>query len=380
MTDEGFVFSEKPLAISSGDGMTLTGETGTEYLDFGASYACTPLGHSPPAVVEAIQEQAGELLSVQGSYPVAIRTALRERLAAVAPGDLSKVWLCNSGTEANEAALKFARSATGREKVVATKRAFHGRTLGALSLTWKDAYRDPFGPLPGAVEFVPYGDEDALVEAVDDDTAAVFLEPIQGEGGVHPAGDSYLQTAREQTAEAGAALVLDEIQTGLGRTGTFWAGDQAGVVPDIVTAAKGLASGLPLGATLCADWVAEDAGNHGSTFAGNPLVAAAADATLAGIVAQNVPENAAEVGRYLQSALQTAVNGHDLPVRDVRGQGLMIGIEVKRGAMGVLRDLALNEQLLALPAGRSVVRLLPPLVAENQHADAVVDGLVEVLE
>ncbi|MEF8857903.1 MAG: aminotransferase class III-fold pyridoxal phosphate-dependent enzyme [Halolamina sp.] len=379
MTDEGFVFSEKPLAIASGEGMALTGENGTDYLDFGASYACTPLGHSPPDVVEAIREQAGDLLYVQGSYPVAVRTALRERLAEAAPGDLSKVWLCNSGTEANEAALKFARSATGREKVVATKRAFHGRTLGALSLTWKDAYRDPFGPLPGAVEFVPYGDDDALAGAVDDDTAAVFLEPIQGEGGVHCAGDSYLQTAREQTAEAGAALVLDEIQTGLGRTGTLWACEAAGVVPDIITTAKGLASGLPLGATLCADWVAEDAGNHGSTFAGNPLVAAAADATLAGLLAQNVPENAADVGSYLQSELRAAVDAHDLPVRDVRGQGLMVGIEVKRGAMGVLRDLALNERILALPAGRSVVRLLPPLVAETQHADTVVEALVEVL-
>lgn len=379
MTDEGFVFSEKPLQIASGEGMTLTGGNGTEYLDFGASYACTPLGHCPPSVVDAIREQAGDLLYVQGSYPVAVRTALRERLAESAPGDLSNVWLCNSGTEANEAALKFARSATGNQKVIAAKRAFHGRTLGALSLTWKDAYRDPFGPLPGAVEFVPYGDEEALAAAVDDDTAAVFLEPIQGEGGVHPAGDSYLQTAREQSTEAGAALVLDEIQTGLGRTGSLWACEQAGVVPDILTAAKGLASGLPLGATLCATWIAEDAGNHGSTFAGNPLVAAAADATLSGIVDQELPQQAGSVGSYLQSELSKAVNVHDLPVRDVRGQGLMVGVEVKRGAMGVLRDLALNQGILALPAGRSVVRLLPPLVAEEQHVDTVVDALIEVL-
>ncbi|WP_373189245.1 aspartate aminotransferase family protein [Halolamina sp.] len=379
MSDEEFVFSEKPLALASGEGLTLTGEDGTEYLDFGASYACTPLGHCPPAVVTAIQEQAGELLYVQGSYPVAVRTALRERLATVAPGDLSKVWLCNSGTEANEAALKFARSATGRSKVVVAKRAFHGRTLGSLSLTWKDAYRDPFGPLPGDVEFVPYGDAEALTAAVDGETAAVFLEPVQGEGGVHPASDAYLQTAREATEEAGAALVLDEIQTGLGRTGTLWACEGAGVVPDILTTAKGLASGLPIGATLCADWIAEGAGNHGSTFAGNPLVAAAADATLAGLVSQEVPANAAAVGEYLQSGLREAVAEHDLPVREVRGSGLMIGIEVKRGANRVLRDLALQQQILALPAGRSVVRLLPPLIAETEHADAVIDGLVEVL-
>ena len=379
MTGEGFVFSEKPIEIESGSGVTLTASDGTEYLDFGASYACTPLGHSPPAVVDAISEQAEELLYVQGSYPVAARTALQEQLGAVAPGDLSNVWLCNSGTEANEAALKFARSATGRENVVVAKRAFHGRTLGALSLTWKDDYRDPFGPLPGGVEFVPYGDEAALAEAVDDETAAVFLEPIQGEGGVHPAGDAYLRTAREVTEETGAALVLDEIQTGLGRTGTMWACQSAGVVPDVLTAAKGVASGLPLGVTLCADWIAEGAGNHGSTFAGNPVVAAAASATLTELQAENVPENAATVGDLLRTELRTAVDEHDLPVREVRGDGLMIGVEVKRGSMRVLRDLALSEQLLALPAGRSVVRLLPPLVIDEGHAESVVDSLVEVL-
>jgi len=379
VTGEGFVFSEKPITIESGEGAMLTATDGTEYLDFGASYACTPLGHSPPAVVDAISEQAAELLYVQGSYPVAARTALQEQLAAVAPGDLSKVWLPNSGTEANEAALKFARSATGREKVVVAKRAFHGRTLGALSLTWKDEYRDPFGPLPGGVEFVPYGDADALADAVDDETAAVFLEPIQGEGGVHPAGDAYLQIAREETEEAGAALVLDEIQTGLGRTGTMWACESAGVVPDVLTAAKGVASGLPLGVTLCADWIAEGAGNHGSTFAGNPLVAAAAGATLTEIQARDVPANAAAVGEYLRAELRAAVAEHDLPVREVRGEGLLIGIEVKRGSMRVLRDLALEEAVLALPAGRSVVRLLPPLVIDEGHADSVVASLVEVL-
>ena len=379
MTDEGFVFSQKPIAIESGSGVTLTSEDGTEYLDFGASYACTPLGHSPPAVVDAITEQAEDLLYVQGSYPVAARTALQEQLAEVAPGGLSKVWLCNSGTEANEAALKFARSATGREKVVVAQRAFHGRTLGALSLTWKDEYRDPFGPLPGGVEFVPYGDEEALAAAVDDETAAVFLEPIQGEGGVHPAGDAYLQTARAVTEETGAALVLDEIQTGVGRTGTMWACQSAGVVPDVLTAAKGVASGLPLGVTLCADWIAEGAGNHGSTFAGNPVVAAAASATLTQLASDDVPANAAAVGEYLRDELRVAVDEHDLPVREVRGSGLMIGIEVKRGSMRVLRDLAIEQQVLALPAGRSVVRLLPPLTIDEGHADSVVDSLTEVL-
>lgn len=376
---EGFVFSEKPLPITGGEGMTLFGDDGTEYLDFGASYACTPLGHCPPAVVSAVQEQATELLFVQGSYPNPARTALYEQLGAVAPGDCSKVWLCNSGTEANEAAMKFARAATGREKIVAAKGAFHGRTLGSLAMTWKPQYRQGVEPVAGGVEFVDYGDADALADTVDSETAAVVLEPVQGEGGVHPAGADYLQVARDLTTDTGAALVFDEIQTGLGRTGSFWAGEGAGVAPDVTTTAKGLASGLPLGATLCSDWVAEGAASHGSTFSGNPVVAAAASATLDGLVDESVPENAAAVGDYLQSELRTAVQTHDLPVRDVRGSGLLVGVEVKHGSMSVLRDLALNHQVLALPAGRSVVRFLPPLVADDAHVDRVVDALVEVL-
>ena len=376
---EGFVFSEKPIQLESGEGVHLTASDGTEYLDFGASYACTPLGHCPPAVVDAVQAQAADLLYVQASYPNSARTELYERLGAVAPGDISKVWLCNSGTEANEAALKFARSATGREKIVATKRGFHGRTLGALAMTWKKKYRAPFEPVAGGVEFVDYGDTAALAEAVDDETAAVFLEPVQGEGGINPADPEYLRSARDLTDDAGAALVFDEIQTGMGRTGDLWACESAGVEPDILTTAKGVASGLPLGATLCADWIADGAASHGSTFSGNPVVAAAANATLDELVANDVPGHAAMVGDYLTTQLEEAVAEHDLPVREVRGEGLMIGVEVKRGANRYLRDLALNHQILALPAGRSVLRLLPPLVVNEGHAREVVDALTEVL-
>ena len=372
----GFVFSEKPIRIERGEGPYLYDDEGTEYLDFGASYACAPAGHCHPAVVEAVREQAGELLYVQGSYPNAARDALYEKLAELAPGDLSNVWLCNSGTEANEAALKFARSATGREKVVATTRGFHGRTMGALAATWKQKYKEPFEPLAGAFEFVPYGDGEELAEAVDEETAAVVLEPVQGEGGVHPAPEGYLEAARERTEEAGAALVVDEIQTGLGRTGALWACERAGVVPDVVTSAKGIASGLPLGATLCADWIAEDPGDHGSTFSGNPVVCAAANATLSTIVEEDLPGRAADVGGYLREELKAA----DLPARDVRGLGLMVGIEVKRGANPVLKRLALDHRVLALPAGRSVVRLLPPLSIGTEHADRFVDAVSEVAQ
>ncbi|MDS0242509.1 MULTISPECIES: acetylornithine/succinylornithine family transaminase [unclassified Haloferax] len=375
----GFVFNEKPIAIESGEGPYLYSDDGTEYLDFGASYAVAALGHSHPAVTSAIQEQAAKLTYVQASYPVEVRTELYEKLATLAPGDISNVWLCNSGTEANEAAMKFARSATGRQKIVATKRAFHGRTLGSLALTWKQKYKKPYEPVAGGVEFVSYGDEAELAEAVDDETAAVFLEPIQGEGGINPATAEYLQTARDLTEDAGAALVFDEIQTGIGRTGSLWACENAGVVPDVLTSAKGIANGLPLGATLCADWIADGAASHGSTFSGGPVVCAAANATLDTIVEEDLPGHAAAVGDYLTTELEAAVEEHDLPVREVRGDGLMVGVEVKRGANRTLKHLALSEQLLALPAGRTVVRFLPPLVIEEEHADRAVDAMTNVL-
>ncbi|WP_338740609.1 aspartate aminotransferase family protein [Haloplanus salilacus] len=372
----GFVFSEKPIGIERGEGAHLYADDGTEYLDFGASYAVASVGHSHPRVVDAVKSQVEDLIYVQASYPVAARTELYEKLATVSPPGLDNVWLCNSGTEANEAAMKFARNATGREKIVATRRGFHGRTLGALAMTWKDKYKEPFEPLAGGVEFVSYGDGEELAEAVDEETAAVFLEPVQGEGGIHPASTAYLERAREVTEETGAALVFDEIQTGVGRTGTLWAAEGAGVEPDILTTAKGIASGLPLGATVCADWIADADPEHGSTFSGGPVVCAAANATLDVVVEENLPTHAADVGGYLMESIEDA----DLPVREVRGQGLMIGVEVKRGANRLLRDLALEEQVLALPAGRTVLRLLPPLTIGEDEADSFVASLEAVLE
>ncbi|WP_135829949.1 aspartate aminotransferase family protein [Halorussus halobius] len=367
----GFVYSEKPIRIERGEGVHLYDGDGTEYLDFGASYGVAAVGHCHPEVVSAVQSQVERLTFVQASYPNAARDGLYDKLAAVAPGDLDDVWLCNSGTEANEAALKFARSATGDSKIVAARDGFHGRTMGSLAATWKPKYRTPFEPLAGGVEFVPYGDEAALAEAVDDETAAVLLEPIQGEGGVNPAPEGYLQAAREAADDTGAALIFDEIQTGLGRTGALWACEKRGVTPDVLTSAKGLGGGLPVAATLCADWVAEDAGPHGSTFSGGPVVSAAAEATLSVLADEDLPANAAEVGEHLQSKLR----GPELPIRTVRGEGLLVGVEVGRGANAVLKRLAMNHGVLALPAGRSVVRLLPPLTVEQSHADEVIDAL-----
>jgi acetylornithine/LysW-gamma-L-lysine aminotransferase len=253
---------------------------------------------------------------------------------------------------------------------------FHGRTMGALATTWKNKYKKPYEPLIGDVEFVPYDDSEALDEAVDEDTAAFIVEPVQGEGGINPASDGYLEAAREITENAGAALIFDEVQTGMGRTGALWNSQRAAVAPDMITAAKGLGNGLPIGATLCRDWIAENYGSHASTFSGGPVISAAAGATVSTIIEDSVPGNAAVMGDYLLTELEAAIGDE---VRDIRGEGLMIGVEVGRGANAALKELALNHQVLALPAGRTVVRLLPPLTIDEAHADAVVDAMAEVV-
>ena len=372
----GFVFNEKPIRIERGDGAYVYDDSGTEYLDMGASYACVPLGHGHEAVQSAVAEQLEKITYVQASYPNAERTALYDLLADTAPDPIDKTWLCNSGTEANEAALKFARSATGNSKIVATMQGFHGRTMGALATTWKNKYKQPYEPLIGDVDFVPYDDADALDEAVDEDTAAFIVEPVQGEGGINPTSDGYLEAAREITEDAGAALIFDEVQTGMGRTGALWNSQRADVAPDMITSAKGLGNGLPIGATLCRDWIAENYGSHASTFSGGPVISAAAGATVSTIVEESVPGNAAAMGDYLQTELEAAIGEE---VRDIRGEGLLIGIEVGRGANKALKQLALHHGILALPAGRTVVRLLPPLTIDESHADEVVEAMTEVV-
>jgi len=372
----GFVFNEKPIQIERGDGAYVYDDGGTEYLDMGASYACVPLGHGHEAVQSAVSEQLEKITYVQASYPNTERTALYDLLADTAPGPITKTWLCNSGTEANEAALKFARSATGNSKIVATMQGFHGRTMGSLATTWKNKYKKPYEPLVGDVVFVPYDDAEALDEAVDEDTAAFLVEPVQGEGGINPAEREYLHAAREITDAAGAALIFDEVQTGMGRTGALWNSTRAAVTPDMITAAKGLGNGLPIGATLCQDWIAENYGSHASTFSGGPVISAAAGATVSTIIEDSVPGNASVVGDYLQTELEAAIGDE---VRDIRGVGLMLGIEVGRGANKALKQLALNHGILALPAGRTVVRLLPPLTIDESHADEVVEAMTEVV-
>ncbi|SDR31069.1 aspartate aminotransferase family protein [Natronobacterium texcoconense] len=376
MSDHDFVSGSKPIAFERGEGASLYTPDGTEYLDAGASFACTPLGHSHPAVVDAVQKQVGELTFVDSSFPVQSREDAYAAFVASTPDGLDSAWFCNSGTEANEAALKFARSATGNSKIVAATRSFHGRTMGSLAATWKDKYKKPFEPLAGDVEFVPYGDSGELAAAVDDETAAVILEPIQGEGGINVPPAGYLEHAREVTEDVGAALVLDEVQTGMGRTGSMWACQNVGVTPDVLTTAKGLGNGLPIGGIAVQDWIADGAASHNSTFSGGPVVSAAVHATISTLVEEEWPAHAADVGDYLAGELEAAVGDE---VREVRGEGLLVGLELKRGANRVARDLAMNHQVLALPAGRTVLRLLPPLVIDEEETDEIVTALSAVL-
>ncbi|AHF98417.1 acetylornithine aminotransferase [Halostagnicola larsenii XH-48] len=376
MSDHDFVSGGKPIGIERGEGPYLYTADETAYIDAGASFACTPLGHSHPAVVDAVCEQVENLIFIDSSYPVQSREDAYASFVASTPDGLDQAWFCNSGTEANEAALKFARSATGESKIVAATRSFHGRTMGALAATWKDKYKKPYEPLAGDVEFVPYGDSEELAAAVDDETAAVILEPIQGEGGINVPPAGYLETAREVTDDAGAALVFDEVQTGMGRTGSMWACQNAGVTPDILTTAKGLGNGLPVGAVAVRDWIADGAASHNATFSGGPVVTAAVHATISTLVEEEWPAHAAEMGEYLTAELEAALGDE---VREVRGEGLLIGIELKRGANRAARDLAMNHQILALPAGRTVLRLLPPLVIDEADADQLVGALAEVV-
>lgn len=359
-----------------GEGSRLFDAEGASYLDFAAGIGVASLGHAHPRLAAAVARQAHTLIVCSQQYANDVRAAFLERLTELAGGGLERVFLCNSGAEANEAALKWARAATGRTKVVAARRGFHGRTAGSLAVTWEPRYREPFGPLPGPVEFVPFGDAAALAAAVDDTTAAVILEPIQGEGGVHEAEGGYLAAARQAASAAGALLILDEVQSGCGRTGRFLASHGQDASPDVVTLAKGLAGGVPIGAVLMTESVASamPAGGHGSTFGGNPL-ACAAGLVVLDELAGGVMDNAAAMGERLQTGLTRLCGGR---LRAVRGAGLMIGLELRERAVPVVRELR-AAGLIVAPAGANVIRLLPPLTVAAAEVDEALAILARVL-
>ena len=370
-------YGTPPVALASGDGAVVTDVDGKTYLDLLGGIAVNILGHRHPAIREAVTAQLDTLGHVSNLYATEPGIALAEALVGHL-GAPARVFFCNSGAEANEVAFKLTRL-TGRTKVVAAEGSFHGRTMGALALTGQPGKRAPFEPLPGFVTHVPYGDADALAAAVDDETAAVFLEPIMGEGGVVVPPAGYLAAAREITRRHGALLALDEVQTGVGRTGTFFAHSHDGVTPDIVTLAKGLAGGLPIGACLAVGSAAElmTPGMHGSTFGGNPVCAAAACAVLRVLTEENLMGNADALGKALQQGIESL--NHPL-VDYVRGRGLLRGVVLTAPHAKAVETAARDAGFLVNAAAPDVVRLAPPLIITEEQVASFLAGLPAILD
>ena len=370
-------YGTPPLALAAGEGAVVTDVDGKTYLDLLGGIAVNILGHRHPAIIEAVTAQLNTLGHVSNLYAtepgVALAEALVERLGAPA-----RVFFCNSGAEANEVAFKITRL-TGRTKIVAALQSFHGRTMGALALTGQAGKRAPFEPLPGDVTHVPFGDSDALADAVGDDTAAVFLEPILGEGGVGVPPDGYLAEAREITRRHGALLAIDEVQTGVGRTVQFFAHTHDGITPDIVTLAKGLGGGLPIGACLAIGPAAElmTPGMHGSTFGGNPVSAAAACAVLRVLDEENLMDNADAVGNKLQHGIESLAH----PLVDyVRGRGLLRGVVLTAPHAKAVELAARDAGFLVNAAAPDVIRLAPPLIITADQIDGFVSALPGILD
>jgi acetylornithine/LysW-gamma-L-lysine aminotransferase len=369
------VYLKRDLQIVRGEGARLWDADGRAYIDCVGGQGTANLGHCHPAIVEAIQRQAANLIICPEMFHNPVRAEYQAALCEAA--GMRRVFLCNSGAEAVEAALKFARLATGRTEIVAAQRGFHGRTMGALSATWNKAYREPFAPLIPDVSHVPYNNLERLAEAIGPNTAAVLVEVVQGEGGVHPAEPGFLAGVEALCRERGALLVIDEVQTGFGRTGTLFAFQAEGIQPDLLCVAKSMAGGLPMGATLIGERVGPlPPASHGSTFGGNPLACAAALAALAVLQTTDLVERARTRGEAVVAHLREHLT--ETNAREVRGRGLMIGVELRGKVAPFLKALQ-AQGVLALPAGPTVLRLLPPLVITDPDLWQAVDIIEEVL-
>lgn len=372
-------YQKFPVTIVRGRGAKVWDDEGKEYVDCVAGYGAALVGHCNPRVVEAIKRQCEKLIACHGSLYNDARAEYLDKLVKVLPKGLTKVYFCNSGAEAVEAAIKIAWKATGKRVIVSMMRGYHGKTLGALTLTWGQKYREPFEPLPSFSRFVPYGNVDRLREALKDDVAAVIVEPIQGESGVIVPPNDYLKQVREECTQRGVLLIIDEVQTGFGRTGRLWACEHWGVEPDIMCLAKGVAGGLPMGVTAAREDVMSKlkVGEHTTTFGGNPLACAAASATLDSILLDGLLENCRTVGNYMLGELQKLKRDFKV-VRDVRGMGFMLAVELRSDIRGALLSL-ISEGVLAAYSGRTVIRFLPPLCMSMNEAHVVLRALRKVL-
>jgi len=373
------VYAKKNLVITRGKGATLWDINGREYIDCMGSYGVAIVGHCHPKVVEAIKQQSETLISCHGSMYNDSRSRLLEKLVQITPSGLDKAFLSNSGAEAVECAIKLARKRSGKKEVIAMMGAYHGKTMGALSATWDKKYRDPFLPLVPGFKHVPYGNPEKLRDAVTADTAAILVEPIQGEGGVRVPPQGYLNEVREICDEKGILMIADEVQTGFGRTGKVFACEHSKVIPDIMCLAKAVGGGLPLGITIAKQDVMSSLklGEHSTTFGGNPLVCAAAAAAIDVLITERLAERAAELGAHFIKRLERLQAEHSI-VREVRGAGLMICVETRFDVLNILQKL-MGEGIIALDAGRNIVRFLPPLVISGEQLDTVTNSMDKVL-
>lgn len=370
------VYAKRNLVIVRGLGAKVWDQGGREYIDCVAGIGVANVGHCNPAVVQAICRQSARLITCNELFYNDCRAELLLRLARIAPPGIDRFFLCNSGAEAVEAAIKFSRMATGRKRIIAAMRGYHGKSFGALSATWEKKYRDPFVPLVPDFSHIPYNDTGAALRAIDAETAAVILEPVQGEGGVRPGDPEFFRAVRRACDERGALLIVDEIQTGMGRTGRMFACQHFGIAPDILAMAKGVAGGIPMGVIGVDRRVNPiEKQSHTSTFGGNPLAAAAAVAAIDYLLEHDLPARAAELGAYFLEGLRKIRHPQ---IREVRGLGLMIGVELKTKA-GPYAQALMDEGVLALLAGTTVLRFLPPLVITHEEIDMVVSALARVL-
>jgi acetylornithine/LysW-gamma-L-lysine aminotransferase len=375
----GNLYQRFPVTVEKGKGSHVWDIDGKEYIDCMGGYGVALVGHQNVRVNTAIKEQLDKIITVHSSLYNKTREEFLKTLIGLAPKNLTQVHLNNSGAEAVEAAMKFARKFTGKKGMVAMKGSYHGKSFGALSLTFNPKYKKAFAPLVEKVSFASYGDIESLRSVIDDDTAFVILEPIQGESGIVVAPDGFLQEVRKLCDEKGILLIFDEIQAGLGRTGRLWACDHWNTTPDIMCLAKGIAGGVPMGATLVRPDIlaAISKGEHSSTFGGNPLSCAAGIAALKALTEDGLIENSEKMGKIFREGLEKLKENHSI-IREIRGKGLMIGVELKFEVRDILMNL-IKEGVLMLYSGRNILRILPPLVITEEDITKVLQSLDSVL-
>ncbi|MBM4170880.1 MAG: acetylornithine/succinylornithine family transaminase [Ignavibacteria bacterium] len=370
------VYPRRDIVIVKGKGARLWDENGKEFIDMASGISVANIGHANDKLVEAISNQAATLITCANTFYNDTKAKFLEKLFSITPRNLTKAFLTNSGTEAIEAAIKFARLNTKKSKFIAAMKGFHGRTYGALSATFKKEYREGFEPLVPGFSFVPFNNFEKLAEAVDSDTAGIILEIVQGEGGINLGQKEYFEKVRKLCDENGILLIIDEIQTGFCRTGKMFAIEHVGIEADMMTIAKSMAGGFPMGALLCSEKIKVEKSKHGSTFGGNPLACAAGYASIEFMVEEKLWEQAEAKGKYFKNKLESFELSK---VREIRVLGLMIGIELKDKSQPVIIEL-LEKGIVSLPAGTTVLRLLPPLVISYEDLDEVLKVLYEVLK